>query len=49
MSNPKVSIIMPVYGVEDYVGAAIDSLLKQTLQDWELLAVDDGSEKTQTP
>ena len=43
MSNPKVSIIMPVYGVEDYVGAAIDSLLKQTLQDWELLAVDDGS------
>lgn len=38
-----VSIIMPVYGVEAYVGAAIESMQKQTFSDWELFAVDDGS------
>lgn len=43
MKNPIVSIIMPVYGVEDYVGRAVDSVRKQTFTDWELLAVDDGS------
>ncbi len=43
MSQPKVSIIMPVYGVEQYVGDAIESLFAQTLTDWELYAVDDGS------
>lgn len=39
----KVSVIMPVYKVEDYVGKAIESLQKQTFTDWELWAVDDGS------
>ncbi|MCQ2449015.1 MAG: glycosyltransferase [Clostridia bacterium] len=43
MTSPKVSVVMPVYGVEDYVGVAIESLQKQTLTDWELWAVDDGS------
>lgn len=43
MSNPTVSVIMPVYGVEDYVGAAIESIQNQTFTDWELYAVDDGS------
>lgn len=38
-----ISIIMPVYGVEDYVGAAIESMQAQTFQDWELWAVDDGT------
>ena len=43
MSCPKVSIIMPVYGVENYVGGAIESIQAQTLGDWELYCVDDGS------
>lgn len=38
-----VSVIMPVYKVEQYVGRAIESVQKQTLTDWELWAVDDGS------
>ncbi len=43
MSKAVISIIMPVYGVEEYVGKAIESMQKQTFQDWELWAVDDGS------
>lgn len=38
-----VSVIMPVYKVEEYVGRAIESIQGQTLSDWELWAVDDGS------
>lgn len=38
-----VSVIMPVYKVEDFVGKAIESVLAQTLTDLELFAVDDGS------
>ncbi len=43
MNDVKVSIIMPVYKVENYVGKAIESMQKQTLTDWEFLIVDDGS------
>ena len=43
MMLPKVSIIMPVYNAETYLQRAIDSVIAQTLQDWELLLVDDGS------
>ena len=43
MTDVKISIIMPVYRVESYVEKCMDSLLAQTLQDWELIAVDDGS------
>lgn len=39
----KVSIIMPVYKVEEYVGKAIESIQAQTLTEWEFFAVDDGS------
>ncbi len=39
----EVSIIIPVYKVEEYVGKAIESILNQTFQDWELFCVDDGS------
>lgn len=42
-SRPKVSVIMPVYGVEDYVARAVGSVLAQTMGDLELLVVDDGS------
>ena len=43
MSNIKVSIIMPVYKVEEYVGKAIESIQKQTLKEFEFLIVDDGT------
>lgn len=39
----KISIIMPVFGVEDYVEKAIKSVLSQSLTDFEFFAVDDGS------
>ena len=40
---PKVSIVVPVYGVEKYLQKCIDSLTTQTLQDIEIILVDDGS------
>ncbi len=40
---PKVSVIMPVYNSQKYVGEAIESILKQTLAEFELILVDDGS------
>ena len=42
-NNIKVSVIMPVYQVENYLERAIDSVLAQTLNDIELILVDDGS------
>lgn len=41
--TPQVSILMPVRNEERYLGAALSSLAVQTLTDWELVAVDDGS------
>lgn len=40
---PKVSVIVPVYNVENYIGRCIESIQKQSLTDWELLLIDDGS------
>lgn len=39
----KISIITPIYNVEDYLKRCIDSLLHQSLDDFELILVDDGS------
>lgn len=40
---PKVSVIVPVYNVETYLYACLDSLLSQTFTDFEVLCVNDGS------
>lgn len=39
----KVSIIVPVYNVEDLLGRCVDSIIEQDYQNWELLLIDDGS------
>ncbi|MBY0600227.1 glycosyltransferase family 2 protein [Bacillus bingmayongensis] len=43
---PKVTVIMTSYNKPDYVGKAIDSILNQTLEDFELLLMDDNSNKS---
>lgn len=43
MSQPKVSIVIPVYNVEKYIHQCIQSALNQTLEDIEIICVDDGS------
>lgn len=43
LNLPKVSVIVPVYNVEDYLNECIDSLINQTLDDIEIICVDDGS------
>lgn len=40
---PKISIIVPVYKVEEYLPRCIDSILDQTFTDFELILIDDGS------
>lgn len=39
----KVSIIVPVYNVEDYLDECVNSLINQTMQDIQIILVDDGS------
>lgn len=43
MKQPKVSIIIPVYNVEDYLERCVNSLKKQTLEDIEIILVNDAS------
>lgn len=42
-NNPQFSIIVPAYNVEQYLPKCIESVLTQSLQDFELILVDDGS------
>ena len=41
--QPKISVIIPVYNAEQYLEEAMNSLLNQTLADFELICVNDGS------
>ncbi|MGP4106337.1 glycosyltransferase family 2 protein [Virgibacillus sp. L01] len=41
--SPKISIIVPIYKVEQYINKCIDSILAQTFTDFELILVNDGS------
>lgn len=41
--NPQISVLMPLYNVEKYVNMSIDSVLKQTFEDFELIIINDGS------
>jgi glycosyltransferase involved in cell wall biosynthesis len=42
-NGPLVSILLPAFNVEKYIGKAIDSILKQTFTDFELIIINDGS------
>ena len=43
MDQPLISIILPVYGVEDYLEQCVESIVGQTYQNIEIILVDDGS------
>ena len=43
MQNPKISIIVPMYNVEQYLDTFISSCKGQTERDFEMIIVDDGS------
>ena len=40
---PKISIIMPTYNVQDYLPAAMESVINQTFSDIEIICINDGS------
>lgn len=42
-TSPKISIVIPMYNVELYVGDCLDSILHQSFTDYEIIVVDDGS------
>ena len=41
--TPLLSIIVPIYNVEEYLPECLDSIFAQTFTDYELILVDDGS------
>ena len=49
MNSPAVTVILPAYNCEKYIGKAIQSVLQQTFKDFELIIINDGStDKTET-
>ena len=42
-TDPKITVLMPAYNAEKYIAKAIDSVLKQTFTEFELLIINDGS------
>jgi glycosyltransferase involved in cell wall biosynthesis len=43
MYTPKISVLMPIFNAEKDLSGAIESILNQSFQEWELIIVDDGS------
>ncbi len=43
LDNPKVTVFIPAYNREKYIGDAIESILAQTFTNFEILLIDDGS------
>ena len=44
MNKPLISVIVPIYNIERYVGICIESIIKQTYRNLEIILVDDGSQ-----
>jgi CDP-glycerol glycerophosphotransferase len=43
LAVPRVSVVVPVYNVEEFLETCLDSLTAQTFEDFEAILVDDGS------
>lgn len=43
MTDPRISVYLPSYNYGRFLGEAIESVLRQTVDDWELIVIDDGS------
>ena len=43
MKEPLISIIVPVFNIEDYIAECIESIRKQTCHNLQIILVDDGS------
>lgn len=43
MATPKISVVVPIYKVEECLAWCLDSLLAQNMTDWEGVLVNDGS------
>ena len=43
MGTPRIIVVIPVYNVEQYLRDCLDSVLNQTMSDWEAICVNDGS------
>lgn len=41
--NPLISVVVPVYNVEDYLERCIETILKQTYYNLEIILINDGS------
>ena len=48
MKNPAFSVILPCHGMGKYIGAALESVGRQTNRDWEVVAVDDAGPRDGT-
>ena len=42
-NNIKISVVVPIFNVEDYIGDCLDSILTQSLKEFEVICVNDGS------
>lgn len=42
-TQPTVSVVIPAYGLPDYLNEAVESVCRQTFSDYEIIVVDDGS------